>query len=89
MTEFKVQPLRALVISSRYVCRLLLSRELRPSCLASLVSRDIVVLDQIEQNNIEAADSQQNLIAADVKWPIVLSVNIRTDNIAGLNKHVI
>ena len=89
MREPEVKSLRTLVLRVLNVIDLLLSCQLRPSRLATLVPRDIVELHQIEQNDVEAADSQQDLVATDVEWSIVLSVDVCADDVAGLHEHVV
>lgn len=89
MREPKVKPLCTLVLSRLNIINLLLARQLRPSSLATLVPRDIVVLHQIKQNDIKAADSQQDLVAADVERSVVFSVDVCADDVAGLHEHVV
>ena len=89
MGESEVKSLCALVLCRCHVFNLFLASQLGPCRLTALVPCDVVVLYQIEQNDVEAADAQQNLVAADVIWPVVFSVNICTDDVAGLHKHIV
>lgn len=89
MREPEIKPFCTFVLSRLNIVDFLLSGQLGPRCLATLVPRNIIELHQIEQNDIEAADSQQDLVTADVEWPVVLSVNVCTDNVAGLDEHIV
>lgn len=89
MREPEIKPLSALVLGRLHVVNLLLPGQFRPRRFATLVPRDVVELDQIEQNDVEAADRQQNLVAADVERSVVFSVDVGTDDVAGLHEHVV
>lgn len=64
MGEPEVEPLRTFVLCVVDVVDLLLSRQLRPSFLAALVLPDVVILDDHEQNDVEAANPEKNLVSS-------------------------
>lgn len=89
MREPEIKPLSALVLGRLHIFNLLLSSQFRPCRFATLIPCNVVVLDQVEQDDIEAADSQQNLVAADVERSVVLPVDVCTHDVAGLHEHVV
>ena len=89
MREPEIKPFRTLVLSRLHIVNLLLPGQLRPSHLAALIPRYIVELDQIEQNDVEAADRQQDLVATDIERPVIFAVDICADDVAGLHEHVV
>ena len=89
MREPKIKPLCTLILGILNIVNFLLARQLGPRRFATLVPHDIVILHQIKQNNVEAADSQQDLVTADVEWPVVFSVDVCADDVARLHEHVV
>lgn len=89
MCESKVESLRSLIFRSPHILHLLLSIQLRPLRLPSLILSNIVVLNKPEQQNIEAADPQQNLVPSRVQRLIIFTINVRSDDVPRLNEHVV
>lgn len=64
MGEPEVEPFRTLVLCVVDVVDLLFSRQLRPSLLAALILPDVVILDDHEQHDIEAANPEKDLVSS-------------------------
>lgn len=85
MSESEVKPFRTFVRGGTDIIHLLLSGHLAPSFLSGLVPADVVVLDCREQDDVEAADSQQYLVASDVVRPVALTIYVCTNDVASLH----
>lgn len=89
MGEPEIKPFCTLILGRLHIVNLLLSGQLQPSRLTALIPRYIVELDQIEQNDVEAADRQQDLVATDIERSVVFAVDICADDVACLHEHVV
>ena len=85
----KVQSLHSLILGCGNVILLLLLGQGIPFRISCLVTPDVVSLNQIKQDDVEAADSQQNLVTAAVEWLVIIAINILCDDIARLDTHVV
>lgn len=89
MHKSKVQTLHALIRGVEGIVLLLLLRHGIPLPLPDLVPPDIKHLDRIKENNVEAVDGQQNLVASSVQRLVVVTVDVGRDDVAALHKHVV
>lgn len=85
MSKSEIKPLRTFVLGGTDIIHLLLSGHLAPSLLSALVPANVVVLDCREKNDVEAADSQQYLVASDVIRPVALTIYVRANDVACLH----
>lgn len=57
MRKSEIQPLSALILSRRNIIDLLLRRQSIPDLISRLIPPDVIRFNQIEQDNVEAADT--------------------------------
>lgn len=79
MGKSEVQPLHTLIRCIQRVILLLLPGHRIPGPVAHFIAPDIEPFDQVEQNNIEAADCKKNLISTTVQRLIVFTVDVCSD----------
>jgi hypothetical protein len=89
MHKTKVKPLNTLVIGTQdVVFPPFFGHSVLPP-VPDFVAPDVECSHQIEQHDIEAANTQQNLIPTAVQWLIVMTVNVRQNDIARWYEHIV
>jgi len=89
MHKPKIEPLHTLILRADDIVLLLLLGQSIPLPLPDFVAPDIERFYKVEQHDVEATDAQQNLVAAAVQWLIVITVDVRRDDVARLYEHVV
>lgn len=89
MYESKIQPLHTFVLGANYVLVLLLLGHRVPLLISDLIAPDIERLDDEEQRDVDAANSEQDLVTPAVQWLVVFAVDVRRDDVPRLHEHIV
>ena len=89
MSEAEVQPLVAFILRCPDVVVLLIHSHLVPDTVPRLVPPHEVTLDEDRHHDIPCNKSQKDLVSAAIQWLVVVTVNLRCNDGAGLADHVV
>jgi hypothetical protein len=89
MSQLKILPPTPRIRRSLKIRLLCLLRHTNPLATPHPISPNIIHLRQAINNNIHDTESDQRLVALPVQRGIVLSVDVRDDNPADLDEHVV
>ena len=89
MGKPEVQPLHPLILRVENIVFLLFFGHSLPLPIPYAISPNVECLYSIEQENIVHTDTQQYPIAPAIQRLIVIAINISSNDIARLHKHVV
>lgn len=76
MRKSEVKSLLSLIGGVDRVVLLLLLGHGVPPPVANLVAPDVERFDEVKQNNVEAADPEQNLISTAIQRLVIISIDV-------------
>src|SRR5690242_21948444 len=89
MHESEIQPLHALILRANNIILLLFLGHGIPLPVPDLVAPNVEGLNEEEQDNVNTADREQDLVATAVQRLVAVAVYVRSVNIARLYEHVV
>ena len=89
MGESEIQPLIALICRCGQIVQFLLLSHAVPSPVSIAIPLDIIHLCPQVQQDVDEQQEQKNTIASFVSRRVILLVDVRGDDAAGLDTHIV